>query len=370
MSQLSEWARALGGEVAGGQVLCLGPGHSTKDRSLAVKPTADGFVVHSHAGNDWQECRDYVRELLNFEPFTPGIHEERACVAGPPGLEMPVSPNLDRAREIWRASVDIRGTIAEAYLARRALTLDEKEDWHRVLRFHAACPFGLERAPAMIALMRDIVTDEPRSIQRTRLTSDGHKVDRLMLGPAKNAAIKIDPATKVTDTISIGEGFETCLSGRVQGFAPAWALGSAGAVAAFPVITGIKRLRIFAENDDEASERALRMCARRWRDALPEEPVGGAYVLTAVRPSIGKDLNDELRASFMGAVELHWPGAKLITETQLQERARFQKERVELRVENARIYKPGREKPPWPNLKPKELSKWFTKRTKKLPGTA
>ena len=62
MSELHTWAKLLGGEVSGGQVLCPGPGHSARDRSLSVKIGRDGQpVVHSHSGDDWQICRDYVR---------------------------------------------------------------------------------------------------------------------------------------------------------------------------------------------------------------------------------------------------------------------------------------------------------------------
>ena len=42
VATLQSWARALGGEVSGGQVLCPGPGHSAKDRSLSVKIGEDG----------------------------------------------------------------------------------------------------------------------------------------------------------------------------------------------------------------------------------------------------------------------------------------------------------------------------------------
>lgn len=49
-------ARALGGEVAGrAAILCPGPGHSAKDRSLSVlfSPTApDGILVNSLANDD------------------------------------------------------------------------------------------------------------------------------------------------------------------------------------------------------------------------------------------------------------------------------------------------------------------------------
>jgi len=62
-------ARALGGEVSGGQVLCPGPGHSSKDRSLSVRfsPDApDGFVVNSFSNDDFGDCRDCVREKLGL----------------------------------------------------------------------------------------------------------------------------------------------------------------------------------------------------------------------------------------------------------------------------------------------------------------
>ena len=70
---LQSVARQLGGEVAGHQVLAPGPGHSPRDRSMAVRlsPCApDGLIVFSHAGDDWRSCRDYVRSRL-------GIHDRQ-----------------------------------------------------------------------------------------------------------------------------------------------------------------------------------------------------------------------------------------------------------------------------------------------------
>ena len=69
MIDLRSIARALGGEVSGDQTLAPGPGHGKRDRSLSIKLSADdseGFVVHSHAGDDWTKCRDYVREGLRL----------------------------------------------------------------------------------------------------------------------------------------------------------------------------------------------------------------------------------------------------------------------------------------------------------------
>jgi hypothetical protein len=71
---LREIATALGGEVSGDSVLAPGPGHSATDRSLSITLSAtapDGFVVHSFAGDDDMDCRDYVRTRLGLERFKP-----------------------------------------------------------------------------------------------------------------------------------------------------------------------------------------------------------------------------------------------------------------------------------------------------------
>jgi hypothetical protein len=77
MSQLHSWARALGGDVSGVQVLCPGPGHSTADRSLSVKIGHDDEpIVHSFAGDDDLRCKDYVRAKLGKPKFKPNGHAQ------------------------------------------------------------------------------------------------------------------------------------------------------------------------------------------------------------------------------------------------------------------------------------------------------
>jgi hypothetical protein len=74
MTDLAAIARALGGEVSSGQVLCPGPGHSVEDRSLSIKcdsTAPEGFVVHSFSGDDPIACRDYVRKKLGLPEFEP-----------------------------------------------------------------------------------------------------------------------------------------------------------------------------------------------------------------------------------------------------------------------------------------------------------
>ena len=70
-----EAAKLLGGDVSGDGVLCPGPGHSSRDRSLSVKfdPEArGGILVNSFAGDDPIACKDHVRQLLGLDPFEPG----------------------------------------------------------------------------------------------------------------------------------------------------------------------------------------------------------------------------------------------------------------------------------------------------------
>ncbi len=74
MLSLEFIAAVLGGEISGDQVLAPGPGHSDKDRSLAIKPVStapDGMLVHSFAGDDPVECKDYVRDRLGLPPWSP-----------------------------------------------------------------------------------------------------------------------------------------------------------------------------------------------------------------------------------------------------------------------------------------------------------
>jgi hypothetical protein len=71
---------------------------------------------------------------------------------------------------------------------------------------------------------------------------------------------------RVADRLVIGEGVETAMTARQIGLKPTWALGSAGAIENFPVLDGIAKLMILAEND-EANELAAETCAMRWYDA-------------------------------------------------------------------------------------------------------
>lgn len=292
-------ARALGGEVQGRQVLAPGPGHSHLDRSLSVRPSASspmGFVVHSHAGDDFATCRDFVAVRLGLASDAWRTRDRATARVAPtftapePGVEPDHAARIARVVAIWNEAGDAHGTVVEEYLASRGLELPLGAD---VLRFHPHCPWGdkaLGRTifvPAMLAAMRAIEGDAIKAVHRTRLGPDGMKIGRRMLGVASGAAVKLDGDDAVAMGLAIGEGVETCLAARALGFCPTWALTSAGAVAAFPVIPGVEALTILAEND-QASAQAIEACASCWHRAGRE--------VIVVEPTTGSDLNDALLA--------------------------------------------------------------------------
>jgi hypothetical protein len=107
MSHLDTTARQLGGDVACRQrlqIVCPGPGHSPKDRSLSVfldPNSPDGFRVHCHApGDDWRQARDHVRERLGIAVSTTSKSLPRTSTTS-----TPITPTTDRtapAMAIWR----------------------------------------------------------------------------------------------------------------------------------------------------------------------------------------------------------------------------------------------------------------------------
>jgi putative DNA primase/helicase len=304
-------ARLLGGEVAGrDRLLCPGPGHSLRDRSLQITlngDAPDGFLVHSFAGDHWRDCRDYVRERLGMPSWRPGDERDRhVSVRSVRALDQFAvdvqgeerrprtggdHERIARARAIWNEAQNLRGTLAEGYLQlRKIFPLDD--DVLAALRFHPRCPWrnestgNTDRVPALIAAFRSIDDDAVTAVHRVALTSDAHKIGRRMLGVVRRAVIKLD--REVASELAIGEGIETCLSARLLGIRPTWATGSVGMVAHFPLLPNIQTLRLLGENDS-ASERAVEVCGTRWHDA-------GRRVRVISPTFDRKDLNDALGA--------------------------------------------------------------------------
>jgi Toprim domain-containing protein len=200
-------------------------------------------------------------------------------------------PRVARARDIWRESLDPAGTLVEEYLSGRSLRLLD-DIAGRVVRYHGSLPWRdgddrLIHVHAMVTAMRDIGTDDLRSVQCTALNRDGTKIARRVRGVATGCAIKLDADDNVTMGLGIAEGFETALVVKMKGWRPVWAVGSAHAVEAFPVLPGIECLTIFGDHDSSGQgQNAALCCAKHWIEAGRE---------TNIRiPKDHKDWNDVL----------------------------------------------------------------------------
>jgi hypothetical protein len=247
-----------------------------------------GVTIYSDGGVGWKcfHCGDTGGASLRSPSATSrrriSSYNARSQVRIPAEQSDDEANRIHRALTIWNEARDPRGTLVEHYLTVvRGLCLPD-EIAGDVIRFHPAPEGAL--APAMVALFRDIRTDEPCGIHRVFLDSEGRKLKRMMLGRAGGAAIKLDADENVELGLAIGEGIETCLAGWHLGLRPVWALGSADAIKQFRVLPGVEAITVLGErNDGGANSRASRACAARWMKAGKE-----AFRAT---PFKGDDLN-------------------------------------------------------------------------------
>jgi hypothetical protein len=219
-------------------------------------------------------------ERKPIAPVKPTVHQHHEKESDPEKTE--------RALRIWDEASEVNGTLAEQYLRRRGLDLPDDD---HALRFYSPCKFGAGTYPCLIALFRDIVTNEPKAIHRIALGPGGILIGKRMLGRVGGAAIKIDPDENVTIGLSVGEGLATMLAARMRGFRPAWALGSAGALKNFPLLNGVECLSIIVDNDlpdkngRQAGQEAALECSQRWSGA-------GREVRRIVPRRLGADMAD------------------------------------------------------------------------------
>lgn len=107
----------------------------------------------------------------------------------------------------------------------------------------------------------------------------------------------LDPIDRGDGILTIAEGLETAITGRQLGIGRSWALGSAGAIERFPVLPGVRLLRIHLENDESGTNaRAVDKCEGRWVDA-------GKNV-SFVKPVRGNDLNDAWRSGNLALIPM------------------------------------------------------------------
>jgi len=259
--QAAQLARALGAKRSGNQWSCRCPAHEDSAPSLIFWDGHTSIRFKCYAGC---EPEDVIAALKRRGLWNGAATDrERPAKSGTdrqnPAPNGPERNYRDLALGIWRSAEPLMGSPAAIYLTQRGLPVAPALG---VARFHPACPRGRDRQGALIVLMRSIHDGVPCAIQRIFLTGDYRKDGKpMMLGPAGSAAMKLAP---MGPRLTICEGFETALGLHANGFAPVWALGSAGAIERFPLIAGIDELIIGADHDPVGLKSA-EVCLRRWR---------------------------------------------------------------------------------------------------------
>ena len=244
MLTLQQVARALGGEISGGQVRAPGPGHSRTDRSLSFKLDAsapDGFLVHSFApGDDPIRCKDYVREQLGLPLYSRSAkeygHHMRTAIAPSAHRDHGYArQQLEKARWLWKRRRPLEGSLGEVYLRARGYG----GALPATLGFLS--PLKSEHQPAMIAAFALAGEPEPGllwvhedrvcGVHLTLLKPDGSgkaeiRRNKLMVGPSSGWPIVLAPLNDALGLV-ICEGIETGLSLYEATGCGVWAAGSA-----------------------------------------------------------------------------------------------------------------------------------------------
>lgn len=246
----AEVAHLLGGHRSGNGWLCrcpvLGHGRNRGDLhpSLSVSDGDRRLLVHCFAGCD---ARDVLAAL-----GTRGVAEHRES---PPVMHGNITPDdpTEKAMTLWRASQDIRGTVAEIYLRNRGITIalpPTVRSWTWMI------PGGAK--PAMIVCVEcehlGIV-----AVQTTIVTADGHKADidvpRRILGRLGDGAVRLG---KPGAELGLAEGVETALTAMQLTGIPTWASLGANRMDRVAVPPGVRVVHVFADADEAGRSAAER----------------------------------------------------------------------------------------------------------------
>jgi putative DNA primase/helicase len=254
---------------------------------LAVKLLETEFAVYfcNHCGENGCSHPDAPRRVVDL------AEQQRRRDEAKRHAETEKQQRKEQALKLWDEGQPFRGSPAESYL----LHTRGIGDWlntfgfiDQVFRYHPDCPFGGERHPCLIALVRDIKTDAPIAIHRTALTKDDppQKIGRMSLGPVAGGAIKIGADFEVHSGLMIGEGIETVLSASKHfQFKPVWSLIDANNLAKFPPLSGLECLTIAVDNDANGTgQNAAAECSNRYLKANIE--------VIKTKTTRAKDFND------------------------------------------------------------------------------
>lgn len=286
----------VGIEPPGGKRRIECPIHNGDDRNFSVNTDGTRWACWSRCGfGDVIDLAAQLRacstgEAIRWLASLAGLRREEApsrpgfSIERPP-LRLPTArPDAGKtatALRLWGAARSAVGTAVESYLRRRGIDASPPSS----LRFHpgARHPNG-GTYPCMIALVTLGLTDKPVAVHRTYLASVTPR--KAVLGPVRGGAVRLGGSG---DPLLIGEGIETCLSGRAATGHAAWAALSTSGLQTLELPDSVSEVVILADGDNPGRI-AAEQAAGRWIRS-------GRHVRIAWPPA-GLDANDLLlRAS-------------------------------------------------------------------------
>ena len=235
---------------------------------MRLSPSApDGFIVFSHAGDDWRESRDYVRERMGLPRRTGPRRPSEARRQAPEHRSG--EENDGRALSLWGRRQPIVGSLAERYLR-------EARGYEGPIPASLGfLPSRSEHSPALIAAFGLATEPEPgiieiadadvRAVHLVRLAPDGRsRLDKITVGRGGlGSPIVVAPLNDGLG-LAITEGIEDALSIRIATGLGAWATGGASRMPAIAeaVPTYCECVTVIGDNNDAGRKNAGELAAR------------------------------------------------------------------------------------------------------------
>lgn len=236
--ELVDIVGTLGGSWRGYVAMCRCPAHADRDPSLSLRQGDRSILVTCFAGCSRD---DVLRELRRLRP---GQH-----YAQPDPSHPPRTANVQR---LWDEAIDVKGTLAERYLARRNL-LPPPPD----VRFHPRCPYLPKPKtvflPALLVAVREVC--KLTAIQRILLDeATAGYIRKVMLGTPLSGAWR---GREGEATLAIAEGFETADAFTRLNDIPCWASLGTRRLNQLVIPARVTTLLIAEDNDPEGRRAAV-----------------------------------------------------------------------------------------------------------------
>ena len=274
----------------------VGDVRNTKGRSLYVRLAGPGRVGkwNDAATGEHGDLLDVIQQSLGLSDLRAAMEEARRFLRLAPTLPSPLStPSGGRpqysnkgntARRLYAGGRPLAGTVGEAYLNKRGITLTRdmgslvflRRAWFDEHTFH----------PALVAAVRDNA-GAVTGINRHFLDGNARLIERRALGNLNGHAVRVGLINP--DYLLVGEGLESTLSFTVThpGLSLAATL-STSHMAAFVIPRSVRHLVIAADNGEGG-----RSAATTLRDRARAQGIA----VTVIYPRLS-DFNDDLVAGY------------------------------------------------------------------------